>query len=66
MTCFCKKNHRTLDIINNTVYQNGAEVDYFDIFSNNCRQVNIINNIMYSRNGGKCNMNPTTVGHKQI
>lgn len=47
-----------VDIINNTAYHNGIVVGYPDIFSNNCNDVNIINNIMYSRDGGQCNSKP--------
>jgi len=47
-----------VDIINNTAYHNGTVVGYPDIFSNQCQDVNIINNIMYSRNGGDCNSKP--------
>ncbi|MBC7828317.1 MAG: right-handed parallel beta-helix repeat-containing protein [Chitinophagaceae bacterium] len=46
-----------VDIINNTAYHNGTVVGYADIFSNNCADVKIINNIMYSASGGKCNSN---------
>lgn len=47
-----------VDIINNTAYHNGTVVGYPDIFSNACKDVNIINNIMYSRTGGDCNSKP--------
>ena len=47
-----------VDIINNTAYHNGIIVGYPDIFTNQCKDVNIINNIIYSRTGGKCNSAP--------
>ncbi len=47
-----------VDIINNTAYHNGIVVGYPDIFTNNCNDVNIVNNIMYSRDGGQCNSKP--------
>ncbi len=47
-----------VDMINNTAYHNGIVVGYPDIFTNNCNDVNIINNIMYSRDGGQCNSKP--------
>lgn len=47
-----------VDIVNNTACNNGTVVGYPDIFTNNCKDVNIINNIMYSRPGGKCNSAP--------
>lgn len=50
-----------VDIVNNTACNNGTVVGYPDIFTNSCKDVNIINNIMYSRKGGKCNSAPTYV-----
>jgi len=47
-----------VDIINNTAYHNGTVVGYPDIFSNACKDVNIINNLIYSRPGGDCNSKP--------
>lgn len=47
-----------VDIINNTAYHNGTVVNYPDIFTNQCHDVNIINNIMYARDGGQCNSKP--------
>ena len=47
-----------VDIINNTAYNNGTVVGYADIFSNASMDVNIINNIMYARDGGSCNTKP--------
>ncbi|GAB2594616.1 choice-of-anchor Q domain-containing protein [Spirosoma areae] len=44
-----------VDIINNTAYNNGTVVGYADIFANTCKDVNVLNNIMYSRDGGDCN-----------
>lgn len=47
-----------VDIINNTAYHNGIELGYADIHSNTCEDVNIINNIIYSRVGNPCNERP--------
>ena len=47
-----------VDIINNTAYHNGTVMAYPEIFTNQCQDVNIINNIMYARNGGDCNSKP--------
>ena len=47
-----------VDIINNTAYHNGTVVGYADIFSNQSQDVNILNNIMYARDGGDCNSKP--------
>ncbi|WP_159475023.1 right-handed parallel beta-helix repeat-containing protein [Dyadobacter sp. 3J3] len=47
-----------VDIINNTAYHNGTVMNYPDIFTNQCQDVNIINNIMYARDGGLCNSKP--------
>lgn len=51
-----KANH--VDIINNTAYHNTwkYESDYAEIWTNNCNDVNIVNNIMYARSKGNCNM----------
>ena len=46
-----------VDIINNTAYNNGIVMGYADIYGGSSRDVNITNNVMYSRNGGKCNTN---------
>lgn len=51
-----KANH--VDIFNNTAYHNGMVVGYADIHSNQCTDVNIKNNIMYAREGNKCNEKP--------
>ncbi len=51
-----KANH--VDIVNNTAYHNGIVVGYPDIFTNNCYDVNILNNIVYSRDDGESNSNP--------
>lgn len=51
-----KANH--VDVINNTSYHNGrkyADAEYGEIYSNQCSDVNIVNNIMYARPGGDCN-----------
>ncbi|MCF2505241.1 right-handed parallel beta-helix repeat-containing protein [Dyadobacter sp. CY107] len=53
-----------VDIINNTAYHNGTVMNYPDIFTNQCHDVKIINNIMYAREGGQCNSmpkNPTEI-----
>ncbi len=54
-----------VDIINNTAFQNTQQMKtYAEIFSNDGRDNNIINNIMYARDGGRCNSqakNPTEV-----
>lgn len=47
-----------VDIINNTAYHNGTVVGYPDIFSNQSKDVNVMNNIMYARTGGECNSKP--------
>ncbi|GGM90222.1 hypothetical protein GCM10010967_23960 [Dyadobacter beijingensis] len=47
-----------VDIINNTAYHNGTVMNYPDIFTNQCNDVSIINNIMYARDGGQCNSKP--------
>ena len=49
------------DIINNTAYCNSQKFDdgnWAEIFSNQCRNVNIVNNIMYAKDGGCCNTVP--------
>ena len=50
-----------VDMINNTAYRNGTVVGYGDIFANTCKDVNILNNIMYSRDGGDANSNNKNV-----
>lgn len=47
-----------VDIINNTAYHNTCkyETGYAEIWTNNCEDVNIVNNIMYARPGGNCNL----------
>ncbi|MCF2446737.1 right-handed parallel beta-helix repeat-containing protein [Dyadobacter sp. CY345] len=53
-----------VDIINNTAYHNGTVMNYPDIYTNQCHDVNIINNIMNAREGGQCNSmpkNPTEI-----
>ena len=50
-----------VDIINNTAYCNSQKFDdgnWAEIFSNQCRNVNIVNNIMYAKDGGCCNTVP--------
>ncbi|MBC7745024.1 MAG: right-handed parallel beta-helix repeat-containing protein [Flavobacterium sp.] len=44
-----------VDIINNTAFSNGQVVGYADIYASYATDVKIMNNIMYSRNGGKVN-----------
>lgn len=50
-----------VDIINNTACNNGTVVGYSEIFANTCTDVNILNNIMYGRDGGDCNSNNKNV-----
>lgn len=47
-----------VDIINNTAYHNTCkyETGYAEIWTNNCEDVNIVNNIMYARTDGNCNL----------
>ena len=50
-----------VDIINNTAYCNSQMYDdgnWAEIFSNQCLNVNIVNNIMYAKDGGVCNTVP--------
>lgn len=49
---------RHVDIINNTAYHNTCKYDnsYAEIWTNQCEDVNIVNNIMYARPGGNCNL----------
>ncbi len=47
-----------VDLINNTVYHNAQiMVNYADLYANTCDDVKILNNIVYSKPGGKCNSN---------
>ena len=47
-----------IDIINNTVYHNAqVMVNYADLYANTCDDVNILNNVIQSKPGGKCNTN---------
>jgi hypothetical protein len=47
-----------VDIINNTTYSNAqVMVDYADLYANTCSDVKIMNNVVYSKPGGKCNTN---------
>lgn len=47
-----------VDMINNTTYNNAQiMVDYADLYANTCDDVKIMNNIVYSKPGGKCNSN---------
>lgn len=48
------------DIINNTAYGNGTEVGYADIYAGSATDVKIMNNIMYSRTGGRANTAPSS------
>lgn len=54
-----------VDIINNTAFQNTQKMkNYAEIFSNDGRDNNIVNNIMYAQDGGNCNSqakNPSEV-----
>jgi hypothetical protein len=49
-----------VDIINNTAFNNGTVVGYADIFQSDAEDGMVINNIMYSRDGGKVNSNSNT------
>lgn len=62
-----------VDIINNTAYHNGHKYyaawagasNYAEIYSNGCKDVNIMNNIMCGwANGGSCNMKPGNATEK--
>lgn len=47
-----------VDIVNNTAYHNSemySDGSYAEIWTNQCENVNIFNNIMYARPGGLCN-----------
>ncbi|MGY4760117.1 choice-of-anchor Q domain-containing protein [Paenibacillus caseinilyticus] len=46
-----------VDIINNTSYNNSAQLNYGEIFSNGSSNVNIFNNIMVARTGRNINTN---------
>ncbi len=47
-----------VDIINNTTYNNAQiMVDYADLYANTCDDVKLMNNVIYSKPGGKCNSN---------
>lgn len=46
-----------VDIINNTAYNNGTVVGYPEIDGQQGVDVKIMNNIMYARTGGACNLN---------
>ena len=46
-----------IDMVNNTAYNNGTKVGYPEIFAGDCNNVNLMNNIMYARTGGKINDN---------
>lgn len=48
-----------VDMINNTVYNNGTVVGYPDLYAGSATDVKIANNIIYSAPGGKCNATPT-------
>ncbi|MDA3865999.1 MAG: right-handed parallel beta-helix repeat-containing protein, partial [Salinivirgaceae bacterium] len=48
-------NSSNVDIRNNTAYNNGQVVGYPEIFANSSTNCNIVNNIMYARDGGYCN-----------
>lgn len=53
--CF-KADH--VDIIHNTAYHNTCKYkkgEYGEIWSNNCKDVNLLNNILYARPGSNCN-----------
>ena len=44
-----------VDIMNNTVYNNGIVMGYPDLYASSATDVKIANNIVYSMPGGKCN-----------
>jgi hypothetical protein len=48
---------RHADILNNTAYMNGDKVGYADIFAGFSTDIKILNNIVYSRIGGRANAN---------
>ena len=52
-----------IDIVGNTTYYNGwmyPQNNYGEIWNNQSSDVNIYNNIMYARPGGKCNLGTNT------
>ncbi len=48
---------RRADFFNNTAYMNGDKVGYADIYASYSVDVRIMNNVVYSRDGGKANTN---------
>ena len=52
---------KSVDLVNNTAYNNGLVVDYAEIFANACNDVNILNNIMFAKNSGSCNSNYSNI-----
>jgi hypothetical protein len=48
---------RYVDIVNNTTYWNGGVVNYEEIFANNSQDVNIMNNVIVPRPGGRVTSN---------
>jgi hypothetical protein len=48
---------RYVDIVNNTTYWNGQVVNYEEIFANNSQDVNILNNVIIPRPGGRVTSN---------
>ncbi|MBC8101710.1 MAG: right-handed parallel beta-helix repeat-containing protein [Cytophagales bacterium] len=48
---------RYVDIVNNTTYWNGQVVNYEEIFANNSQDVNIMNNVIVPRPGGRVTSN---------
>ena len=52
-----------VDIINNTIFNNGAtpELSWSELFANECNNVNLYNNIVYSRTGNREDPNVSTV-----
>ncbi len=48
---------RHVDIVNNTTYWNGQVVGYQELFSNQCTDVVMLNNIIVPRPGGKVTSN---------
>jgi hypothetical protein len=50
-----------VDMINNTAFGNGTVMNtYADMFGNRSNDTKIMNNVIYSRTGGKCNSAPTS------
>ena len=48
---------RYVDIINNTTYWNGGVSNYEELFANNSQDINILNNVIVPRPGGRVTSN---------